>query len=161
MQEITPPAWNPDGRTMRVLIVDDDPELLLTCGLSLAQGGHRPTGAMEAGLGLAVASQERVGAILVNTRLAGAAPAWFLVALRRDKATSSIPLLLYSTDPSREEEVLAWQIGADAYLTSFREPEVLSSVIELVSNFEPGERIRRRRDALARLATAPPHPAGW
>jgi DNA-binding response OmpR family regulator len=144
---------------MRVLIVDDDAELLLSCGVSLCHEGHEPTGTMDAGLALATATKEPVDVILLNTKLGGGAPAWLLSALRHDGVTPSVPLVLYSADPSTGEELLARQLGADAYLSTPREEATLSSAIEFVASFGPSERAQRRTAAITRLASAQRHPS--
>jgi DNA-binding response OmpR family regulator len=141
---------------MRVLIVDDDPELLTSCGVGLALAGHHPTGALEPGLGLATATREPADVILISAKLGGGAPAWLLRALRRDRVTPKVPVLVYSADPNVGEELLAWQLGADAFLTRPREPRILCAAVESVAHTPASERARRR-DAIAGLGGPPPH----
>ena len=78
----------------RVLVVDDEPDVLLLCRLNLEQRGHEFLEAAEGGKAIELARERQPDVIVLDLMLPGIGGYDVLEALQRDDETSGIPILV-------------------------------------------------------------------
>src|SRR5687768_18423547 len=89
------------GGAERVLIVDDEPDILALCSYHLARAGYRVSTAATGPEGLRAAREERPGLIVLDLMLPEMSGFEILERLRSDDATRGIAVLMLT---ARREE---------------------------------------------------------
>ena len=111
----------------RVLLVDDDPEILEATGSVLREWGYAVDEARDGQTALSLARDTRPDLLLVDLMMP-VMDGWTLVArLREEKVAENVPLVVFSADRDAREK--ARRLAADAAL---RKPFQLDELHELV-----------------------------
>jgi CheY-like chemotaxis protein len=118
----------------RVLVVDDEPDVLLLCRLNLQQRGHELLEASEGGRGLELARERHPDVIVLDLMMPGMDGYQVLEALQRDAATSGIPVLVLTAKSLRADRERSHGLGAVAFLTK---PFLPSELCEMVDSLVP------------------------
>ncbi len=136
----------------RVLIVDDDPDLidLLTDGLQLV-GGYEVVVAPDGANGLETFMQTRPDCVVVDVRMPGLNGYQFVRALRGDPATAQAPIVVLSALAQDHDQLAGMLSGADAYLFKPVKMSDLTRMIEHVMQLTAEQRSQQLR-ALAEQA---------
>ncbi len=100
-----------------ILVIDDDPEILKTLGNRLEHEGFRVTTADSGALGIEKAMKHRPDLIILDIMMPSTDGYEVLKAIRIDKATKEIPVLILTAKLSNMSQVLGFDIGADDYVT--------------------------------------------
>jgi CheY-like chemotaxis protein len=117
----------------RVLVVDDEPDVLLLCRLNLQQHGHELLEASEGGRALELARERHPDVIVLDLMMPGINGYEVLEALQRDEATSDIPVLVLTAKSLRADRERSHGLGAAASLTKpFLPSELCEKVDSLV-----------------------------
>jgi DNA-binding response OmpR family regulator len=140
----------------RVLVIDDEPDVLLLCRVNLQHAGHEVLEAPDGERGLAVALDETPDAVVLDLMLPGLDGYGVLTALREHTETRDIPVLVLTAKAQREDRVRCWEQGASEYMTKPFSPAALSSALEQLMEMSPEEREARRADVLRRLLDESP-----
>ncbi len=98
----------------RVLIVDDDPDLLNVCSVGLTALGHDIRTAETGGDGLAEAAISRPDAIVLDLGLPDLDG---MEVCKRVRTWSDVPIVVLSADSTEDRKVEALEGGADDYIT--------------------------------------------
>jgi len=85
---------------MRVLVVDDDPDVIEYVSSFLEDEGYEVVAAVDARSALAEAERSSPDVILIDVMLPGKSGLDLLVCLRRDRRWAGIPLVLVTGDDS-------------------------------------------------------------
>lgn len=139
----------------RVLVIDDEPDVLLLCRVNLQHAGHRVLEAPDGGRGLGTAIAERPDAIVLDLMLPEIDGYGVLAALRADDRTKDIPVLILTAKAQREDRVRCWQEGASEYMTKPFSPALLGAALEELIAMSPQERAERRDSVLRKLRADP------
>lgn len=118
----------------RVLVVDDEPDVLLLCRLNLQQRGHELLEASEGGRALELARERHPDVIVLDLMMPGMNGYQVLEALQRDDATSGIPVLVLTARSLRADRERSHGLGAAAFLTK---PFLPSELCEIVDSLVP------------------------
>jgi CheY-like chemotaxis protein len=118
----------------RVLVVDDEPDVLLLCRLNLQQRGHELLEASEGGRALELARERQPDVIVLDLMMPGMNGYQVLEALQRDDATSGIPVLVLTAKSLRADRERSHRLGAAAFLTK---PFLPSELCEMVDSLVP------------------------
>lgn len=118
----------------RVLIVDDEPDVLLLCRLNLQQRGHELLEASDGGRALEFARERHPDVIVLDLMMPGMNGYQVLEALQRDDATSGIPVLVLTAKSLRADRERSQGLGAAAFLTK---PFLPSELCEMVDSLVP------------------------
>ena len=121
----------------RVLVVDDEPDVLLLCRLNLQQRGHELLEAPDGTTALQVARAQRPDAIVLDLMLPGMDGYEVLETLRGDPLTASIPVLVLTAKSLRADRERSHGLGASAFLTK---PFLPSELCDLVETLVEAER---------------------
>lgn len=118
----------------RVLVVDDEPDVLLLCRLNLQQRGHELLEASDGGRALELARERHPDVIVLDLMMPGINGYQVLEALQRDEATSDIPVLVLTAKSLRADRERSHGLGAAAFLTK---PFLPSELCEMVDSLVP------------------------
>ena len=129
----------------KVLLVDDEPNLLHTLRYSLRQAGYDVATAATGEEALAQARGERPDVVVLDVMLPGLDG---FEVCRQLRAESSVPILMLSARTDEVDRVVGLEVGADDYLTKpFSARELLARVKAM---------LRRREMLRQELAQRPP-----
>lgn len=116
---------------MRLLLVDDDPDILMLAGHVLRQGGrHLVVEASSGEEALALAREAAPDAVITDFRMPGMDGLALLAALKADAALAPLPVLVCSgkRDGASRESVLA--AGAVGFLQKPIDPATFVEDVE-------------------------------
>jgi EAL domain-containing protein (putative c-di-GMP-specific phosphodiesterase class I)/CheY-like chemotaxis protein len=99
-----------------VLVVDDDPDLRTLISLALRRGGFETLQAGSGEEALSVIERQSVDAVVVDMGMPGMSGVDVITALRRDRATATLPILLMTGSGDHDTVLLALETGADDFL---------------------------------------------
>ncbi len=128
----------------RVLVVDDDPDLLATIkqGLRLL-GGYEVAVADQGIAGLEVFFSTPIDCMVVDLRMPGLNGYQLIRALRGDARTAQTPIVVLSALAQEEVEVIGLLSGADAYLYKPVDLQTLIDTIEHALALTAEQRLKR------------------
>jgi len=124
----------------RILVVDDEPDIVALVVYHLAKEGYRVTSAATGTDALATARRERPALIVLDLMLPGLSGFEVLEQLRADASTAGIAVLMLTARKEEPDRIQGLSLGADDYLTK---------------PFSPQELVLRVRAILRRSAAAP------
>ena len=129
---------------MKILLVDDDPDLLAVTSFALQQAGMLVVKANSFGTALKVFHDEHPDLAILDINLPGGSGYDLCMAMRRE---SSLPILMLTVRNEEADLVRALELQADDYLTKPYSPRTLIARVkallrrsgaELVSKNEAG-----------------------
>jgi DNA-binding response OmpR family regulator len=136
---------------VRVLVIDDEPDVLLLCRVNLEFAGHEVVGASDAEQGLELAMRGSFDAVVLDLMLPSRDGIDVLRELTRDPATAETPVVLLTARTRADDRLRGWEAGCAAYVTKPFEPADLARTIERVHASSARERRRVRGRAIAEL----------
>lgn len=126
----------------KILIVDDDPELLRLIGLSLHRAGYEPVASQNAEDALKKVRSQQPVLVILDVMLPGASGIDLCRQLRSQARTLPLPIIMLSARSQVDDKIEGLEAGADEYLTKPVSPkEMVARVNSLL------ERTERLRDA--------------
>ena len=137
---------------MRVLVVDDEPDVLLLCRVNLEFAGHEVIDAMDSESGMAAAVEQSPDLVILDIMLPRKDGLAMLQELRADPRTADLPVVLLTAKTQGADQLTGFQSGADEYITKPFSPAVLINTIEAVFRRSPEERSAFRDKALSQLS---------
>jgi two-component system, OmpR family, phosphate regulon response regulator PhoB len=114
----------------RVLVVDDEPDVLLLCRLNLQQRGHELLEAADGSTALEIARQRHPDVIVLDLMLPGISGYDVLEELQRDAETTNIPVLVLTAKSLRADRERSHGLGASAFLTKPFLPNELCEMVD-------------------------------
>lgn len=137
---------------MRILVIDDEPDVLLLCRVNLSFEGHEVIDASDGPQGMEAAIEERPDLIVLDVMLPHGDGFTLLDQLKTEPATKDIPVIMLTAKARGEDQRRGWEGGAALYLTKPFSPAALCEAVTSVSAMSPNERERHREQALRQLA---------
>ena len=123
---------SPDSLKPLVLIIEDDPDMADLLSQTVVKAGYRTLIADAGKPGLQVARENDVSAILLDVMMPGMDGWKVLQALKSDRRTSQIPVIVCSIVDNRP---LGYRLGASHYFVKPVEPHQLTNVLhDIVPN---------------------------
>jgi two-component system phosphate regulon response regulator PhoB len=116
----------------RVLVVDDEPDVLLLCRLNLEQRGHQVLEAPNGDEALGLAREGTPDLVVLDLMLPGIDGYQVLQALRADERTSGIPVLVLTAKSLQADRERSRQLGAAAFVTKPFLPDELCDKVDAV-----------------------------
>ena len=101
----------------RILVVDDEPDIVDILSHNLVQAGHTVVSAHDGATGLAAAKGARPDLIVLDLMLPDIAGTEVCKRLRLDPATRSVPILMLTARADEIDRVVGLELGADDYVT--------------------------------------------
>ncbi|MBA3889448.1 MAG: response regulator transcription factor [Gemmatimonadaceae bacterium] len=109
----------------RILVVDDESDIVALVAYHLARAGYRVSTAGNGPDGLAAAQVERPAMIVLDLMLPGLSGYEVLEALRGAESTQRIPVLMLTARREEQDRIKGLTLGADDYLTKPFAPQEL------------------------------------
>lgn len=125
----------------RILVVDDEPEIVALVAYHLGKAGYRLATASTGQDALEAARRERYSLIVLDLMLPGMSGFDVLEAVRSDEATRDVAVLMLTARREEPDRIRGLSLGADDYLTK---------------PFSPAELVLRVGAILRRSGNAPP-----
>lgn len=125
----------------RILVVDDEPEIVALVAYHLAKAGYRVATAASGSDALEVARRERPSLIVLDLMLPGMSGFDVLEQLRADDSTREVAVLMLTARREEPDRIRGLSLGADDYLTK---------------PFSPAELVLRVGAILRRTGSATP-----
>jgi two-component system, OmpR family, alkaline phosphatase synthesis response regulator PhoP len=116
----------------RVLVVDDEPDVLLLCRLNLEQRGHEVLEAPNGDVALELARSQAPDLIVLDLMLPGIDGYQVLQSLRTGHDTSGIAVLVLTAKSLQADRERSRQLGAAAFLTKPFLPDELCDLVDEV-----------------------------
>jgi two-component system phosphate regulon response regulator PhoB len=146
----------------KILIVDDEPETLEIVEFNLKQAGFEVTCALDGETALKKAKQVLPALIILDLMLPEVDGMEVCKLLRRDPATSNIPVIMLTAKATELDRVLGLELGADDYLTKpFSTRELVLRVKKLLERGQPRDKESTIFKFGDLLIDVPRHLASW
>jgi DNA-binding response OmpR family regulator len=117
----------------RILIVDDDPDMVELLRLALTEAGFSVSSAADGNDALRKALRAPPDLVVLDLVLPGMNGFGVCEQLRLNSATASVPVLMITVLPGEFPRLVGVEAGADAYLNKpFRMEEFVSCVTDMV-----------------------------
>ncbi len=113
------------GSGERILVVDDEPDIVALVAYHLARAGYRVSTAASGTEALSVARQERPALVVLDLMLPGLSGYDVLAQLRASQELASVPVLMLTARREEEDRIRGLSLGADDYLTKPFSPQEL------------------------------------
>jgi two-component system phosphate regulon response regulator PhoB len=128
----------------RILVVDDEPDIVALVAYHLAKAGYRVSTAANGTDALRLALQEPPALIVLDLMLPGMSGYEVLRQLRSDESTRNIAVLMLTARREEGDRIQGLSLGADDYLTK---------------PFSPQELVLRVRNILRRVSRSADAPS--
>lgn len=101
----------------RILVVDDEPDILSLLVYHLSREGYRVSTAVNGRGAISTAATELPDLVILDLMLPGMDGYEVLKRLREGERTGEIPVILLTARREEEERVRGFEVGADDYIT--------------------------------------------
>ena len=119
-----------EERKVRILLVDDEPDLVQLVSMRLQTAGYLVDMAYDGQQALEQVKNSRPDLIILDLMLPKLDGYKVCRLLKFDERTRSIPILIFTARAQVEDVTLATECGADAYLTKPFEAKALVTKIQ-------------------------------
>ena len=109
----------------RILVVDDEPDILSLLVYQLSREGYRISTAVDGRSAVSTALEDRPDLIVLDLMLPAMDGYQVLRELRENERTSEIPVLLLTARREEEDRIHGFEKGADDYVTKPFSPREL------------------------------------
>lgn len=117
----------------KILVVDDEEVLVEAITYNLEQSGYQVLTASDGMSALEIARQEAPDLIVLDIMLPGMDGLEVCRQLRRDKRTSTVPIIMLTAKADEIDKVVGLEVGADDYVTKpFGRRELLARIRALL-----------------------------
>lgn len=132
-------------RPVRVLVVDDTPQIRMLLRVNLVLEGHHVEEAPDGVAALERLRRDPPVDVLVLDALMGPSDGWATTAaIRADPALEDLPVLMVTASVQAHHRARAAQVGVDVFVTKPFEPtDVVEAVEALAARGRPVRAVRR------------------
>lgn len=130
----------------RLLVVDDDPGLLLAVSETLRAEGYDVKTARRGADALVIVAQALPDLIISDIRMPGIDGHQLVERLRSNPRSRLVPIIFLTAKDETADRIQGFKTGVDAYLTKPFESEELAAVVAAIL-----QRVERTHSDLARL----------
>jgi DNA-binding response OmpR family regulator len=123
----------------RVLIVEDEKDVREMLRLNLKVGGFDVLEAQNGAEGLAIAKAELPSVVILDLMMPEMSGMEVCRALRRNPATSRIPILMLTAKSTEGDKVAGLEVGADDYVTKPFSPREFLLRVRAVARRQPDQ----------------------
>jgi len=101
----------------RILIVDDEPDVVLVARITLEKAGHEVEETGDGEGALKKLKKEKFDLILLDVMLPGSIDGWEVCRrIRADKKTKNMPVVMFTVRTSEDSVARGRECGADAQI---------------------------------------------
>lgn len=134
-----------------VLVVDDEPDVLLLCRVNLEFEGYRVIEAGDGEEALDRLADEVPDVVLLDVMMPKLDGWAVLERIKADPRTAEVPVVMLTAKVQDHDQIRGWSSGAAEYITKPFSPLSLSQVVQDVIDTDPGDEEQRRRLVLEKL----------
>jgi two-component system phosphate regulon response regulator PhoB len=109
----------------RILVVDDEPDIVALVVYHLAKAGYKVSSASTGPDALALARRDRPALVVLDLMLPGMSGFDVLAKLREDANTQGVAVLMLTARKEEPDRIRGLELGADDYLTKPFSPQEL------------------------------------
>ncbi|MCJ7782471.1 MAG: response regulator [Desulfobacterales bacterium] len=127
------------GQTKRILIVDDERDIVKALTIRLQRAGYEVVTAFDGAQAIFMAYKEKPDLIILDVRMPAGDGFSVAEKLKESSNTVAIPVIFLTGSPEKNSEEKAMALGARFYVKKPYDPEELLDAIEraLEKNFDP------------------------
>lgn len=123
----------------RILVVDDEKELVEMLKMRLEAGGYEVSAAYDGQEALDKARRDKPDLIILDLMLPRIDGYKVCRMLKFDEKYKKIPIILFTARAQEEDKKLGGEVGAEAYITKpFEPPILLAKIRELLKEPQGG-----------------------
>lgn len=130
----------------KILVVDDEPDVLLLCRVNLEYQGYEIIEAQDGLEALEAASEHVPDLILLDVMMSGMDGWQVLNRLKSDPATADIPVIMLTAKVTERDQITGLSAGAIDYVTKPFNPATLSKTVKHALDPQGKASMTRRRD---------------
>ncbi|MBE0408635.1 MAG: response regulator [Anaerolineales bacterium] len=116
----------------KILIVDDDPETVRMVKLMLDKQGYTVVTASDGDQAISLSQIEQPDLVLLDIMMPDIDGYEVTQKLRGDASTSNIPIIMFTAKTQLEDKLLAFDVGADDFISKPSQPRELFAHIKAV-----------------------------
>ncbi|MBM4193376.1 MAG: response regulator transcription factor [Gemmatimonadetes bacterium] len=116
----------------RILVVDDEPDIVALVVYHLAKAGYRVSSAANGADAVAVAKRERPALVVLDLMLPGMSGFDVLREIRADAGTREMAVIMLTARKDEPDRIQGLSLGADDYLTKPFSPQELILRVQAV-----------------------------
>lgn len=136
----------------KILVVDDEPDVLLLCRVNLEFEGYDVIEAHDGEEALRRVVEESPSLVLLDVMMPGLDGWKVLEMLKTDDVTRDIPVIMLTAKVREVDQIQGLSAGAAAYVTKPFNPLALSTTVKEVLNPDsPGDPQLKRQQTLEKL----------
>ena len=105
------------ARRKRILVVDDERDLVELIALNLRRQGYEPLTAHDGAVGLEIARKQAPDLILLDLMMPGLSGQEVATALKGDPQTAGIPIVMLTARGDETDIIVGLSLGADDYVS--------------------------------------------
>ncbi len=135
----------------KVLVVDDEPDVLLLCRVNLEFEGYEVIEAADGEAAMERVREDRPDVVLLDVMMPKMDGWQVLEAIKGDEDISCVPVVMLTAKVQDQDQIRGWSQGAADYITKPFSPLALSQVLQDVLETDPAEEERRRTMILEKL----------
>jgi len=138
---------------MRILVIDDEPDVLMLCRVNLELAGHEVVSAASGEVGLELARNERPDVVVLDVMLPVRDGFQVIGDLSSEQNLADVPVILLTAKTLVEDRLAGWRAGCTEFVSKPFSPSELVELVGRVHTMTSEERTEHRRRALARLGS--------
>jgi phosphate regulon transcriptional regulator PhoB len=135
----------------KILIIDDEPDVLDMLEMNLKGGGFKVISAQDGEMGIRKAKDEQPGLIVLDLMLPKMSGLEVCKGLKKDPATMGIPVIMLTAKSDEVDRIVGLELGADDYVTKPFSPRELVLRIKSVLRRASTESVKQERMQLGDL----------
>jgi two-component system phosphate regulon response regulator PhoB len=120
------------ARRKRILVVDDERDLVELIGMNLQRNGYEVLTAHDGATGLEIARKQKPDMLVLDVMMPGLSGRDVTMALKGDQDTSGIPILMLTAKTEETDIIVGLSMGADDYVTKPFSMKVLMARVAAV-----------------------------
>jgi two-component system alkaline phosphatase synthesis response regulator PhoP len=129
-------------RAPRILVVDDEPDIVELVAANLRKEGFEVQGVGEGARALALARDEPFDVIVLDLMLPDVQGLEVCRALRRDPKTARVPLIMLTARGEEVDKLIGFEVGADDYLAKPFSPRELVARVRALMRRQDRDQVR-------------------
>jgi DNA-binding response OmpR family regulator len=131
------------SRRKRILVVDDERELVELIAMNLQRNGYEALTAHDGPAGLEKARREKPDMVILDVMMPGMSGRDVTMALKSDAETAGMPILMLTAKTEETDIIVGLSMGADDYVTKPFSMKVLmarvAAVLRRKASTEPAQ----------------------
>jgi two-component system OmpR family response regulator len=134
---------------MKILVAEDDPDIATLITHYLRKAGWEPHVAVTGNEALSYARQQPVELAILDVMLPGTSGLDICRALRADKLTAHLPIIIVTARAEETDRIVGLEIGADDYvLKPFNPRELVARIKAILRRSGAGSQVRAPEAAI-------------